>query len=91
MTVQLILKTFTVFETDSMASFPLYVFSVGDVNDESEFGLLTLKCVNKEPTNWWRRQNAAPLKFDSKQSEAAFSTVFSRQLPTGSNWSRYIR
>ena len=31
---------------------------------------------NKEPTNWWGRHNAAPLKFDSKQSEAAFSTVF---------------
>ena len=32
--------------------------------------------MNKKPTNWWGRQNAAPLKFDSNQSEAAFSTVF---------------
>ena len=31
---------------------------------------------HKKPTNWWGRQNAVPLKFDSKQSEAAFSTVF---------------
>ena len=30
------------------------------------------------PTNWWEwdRQNAAPLKFDPKPSEAAFSAVF---------------
>ena len=33
---------------------------------------------NKKPTNWWGRQNAAPLEFDSKQSEVAFSTVFFR-------------
>ena len=31
---------------------------------------------NKMPTNWWGRQNAAPLKFDPKPSEAAFSAVF---------------
>ena len=30
---------------------------------------------NKKPTNWWGRQNAAPLKFDRRQ--AAFSAVFS--------------
>ena len=29
---------------------------------------------NKKPTNWWGRQNAAPLKFDPKPSEAAFWT-----------------
>ena len=28
------------------------------------------------PTIWWGRQNAAPLKFDPKPSEAAFSAVF---------------
>ena len=32
---------------------------------------------NKKPTNWWGRQNSAPLKFDPKPSEAAFWTVFS--------------
>ena len=31
---------------------------------------------NKTPINWLARQNAAPLKFDPKPSEAAFSTVF---------------
>ena len=31
---------------------------------------------NKNPTNWWGRQNAAPQKFDRKPSEAAFWTVF---------------
>ena len=30
---------------------------------------------NKVSTNWWGRQNAAPLKFDPKPSEAAFSAV----------------
>ena len=29
------------------------------------------------PIKWWGRQNAAPLKFDPKPSEAAFSAVFS--------------
>ena len=28
--------------------------------------------------NWWGRQNAAPLKFDSKTSEAAFFGRFSK-------------
>ena len=28
------------------------------------------------PTTWWRRQNAAPLKFDPKPSEAAFGLFF---------------
>ena len=32
--------------------------------------------VNNMLTNWWDRQNAAPLKFDPLPSEAAFSTVF---------------
>ena len=32
---------------------------------------------NKKPTNWWGRENAAPLKFDPKQYEAALWTVFS--------------
>ena len=32
---------------------------------------------NKKPTSWWGRQNAAPLKFNPKLSEAAFWTVFS--------------
>ena len=32
--------------------------------------------INKKPTNWWGRENAAPLKFDPKPSEAAFSAVF---------------
>ena len=31
---------------------------------------------NKKPTNWLGRQNAAPLKFDPKPSETAFSAVF---------------
>ena len=31
---------------------------------------------NKKPTNWWGRQIAAPLKFDSKLSDATFSKVF---------------
>ena len=31
---------------------------------------------NKKPTNWWGRQNAVPLKFDPKLSEAAFSAFF---------------
>ena len=31
--------------------------------------------INKMPTNWCGRQNATPLKFDQKQSEAAFSPV----------------
>ena len=29
-----------------------------------------------KPTNWWGRKNAAPLKFDPKPKEAAFSAVF---------------
>ena len=32
---------------------------------------------NKRPTSWWGRQNAVPLKFDTKLLEAAFSIVFS--------------
>ena len=32
-----------------------------------------LKEIDKMPTNWWGRQNAALLKFDPKPSEAAFS------------------
>ena len=32
----------------------------------------TIFKTNKKPTNWWGRQNAAPLKFDPKPSEAAF-------------------
>ena len=31
---------------------------------------------NKKPTNCWGRKNVAPLKFDCKPSEAAFSAVF---------------
>ena len=31
---------------------------------------------NKTPTNWWGRQNATPLKFNTKTSVAAFSAVF---------------
>ena len=31
---------------------------------------------NKMPTICWGRQNAAPLKFESKPSEAAFSATF---------------
>ena len=31
---------------------------------------------NKKPTNWCGRQNAGPLKFDTKPSEAAFWEVF---------------
>ena len=39
---------------------------------------------NKKPTNWWDRQNAAPLKVDPKQSEAAFWTVLELpSMPTG--------
>ena len=34
------------------------------------------KITNKKPINWWGRQNAAPLKFDLKPLEAAFSAVF---------------
>ena len=30
---------------------------------------------DKTHTNWWGRQNAAPLKFDPKPSEATFSGV----------------
>ena len=33
--------------------------------------------LNKKPTNWWGMQNAAPLKFDPKPSDATFSAVFS--------------
>ena len=29
--------------------------------------------TNKTPTNWWGRQNAAPLKFDPEPSEAGYS------------------
>ena len=29
--------------------------------------------ANKKLTNWWGKQNAAPLKFDPKLSEVAFS------------------
>ena len=32
---------------------------------------------NKKPSNWWGRQNAAPLKFDPKLSKAVFLAVFS--------------
>ena len=35
-----------------------------------------LLIINKMPTSWWGRQNAAPLKFDPKKSEAAFLAVF---------------
>ena len=28
------------------------------------------------PTYWWDKQNAAPLKFDPKPSQAALSAVF---------------
>ena len=28
------------------------------------------------PNNWWGMQNAAPIKYDQKLSEAAFSAVF---------------
>ena len=31
---------------------------------------------NKMPTNWWGRQNDAPLKFDPKPSEAAYFRPF---------------
>ena len=31
---------------------------------------------NKKPINCWGRQNATPLKFDLKPSEAVFSAVF---------------
>ena len=31
----------------------------------------------KMPTNWWGRQNAAPIKFDSEPSETAFYGFFS--------------
>ena len=34
-----------------------------------------LQIINKTSTNWWGRQNAAPLKFDPKSSEVAFSAV----------------
>ena len=34
------------------------------------------KAKNKKSTNWWGRQNAAPLKFDKKLLEIAFSPVF---------------
>ena len=32
--------------------------------------------LNKMPTNWWGRQDAAPLKVDPKPLEAVFSAVF---------------
>ena len=37
------------------------------------------QCDRNRPTAadyWWGRQNAAPLKFDPKPSEATFSVVF---------------
>ena len=45
------------------------------------------RSLNKKPTNWWGRQNAAPLKFDPKLSEAGFRpfSVF-RRMPIGSSW-----
>ena len=46
---------------------------------------------DKKPTTWCGRQNAPPLKFASKQSDAAFSTFFSRWLSTRSSYWRYTR
>ena len=46
------------------------------LNAESEI-IIPLIFPNKKPTNWWGgKRLRAPLEFDPKQSEAAFSTVF---------------
>ena len=37
--------------------------------------LVCLHSTKQEATNWRGRQNAAPIKFDSKQFAAAFSAV----------------
>ena len=42
------------------------------VSEHDETLVLINKKPNKMPTNWWGRQTAAPLKFDSKSQEAAF-------------------
>ena len=36
----------------------------------------TVGQINKKPTTWCGGQNAAPLKFDLKPSEAAFLEIF---------------
>ena len=41
--------------------------------------------LTRSPPNGWASQNAAPLKFDPKPSEAAFSPVFFR-TPINANW-----
>ena len=40
--------------------------------------------LNKMPTNWCGRENAATLKFDIKPSEATFSAVFGTSV--NANW-----
>ena len=46
---------------------------------------------NKMPTNWWGRQNAAPLKFDPKPSEVAFSASFRTSMLIRCSLWRHIR
>ena len=50
--------------------------------------ITTRKSTTRSPSIGWARQNAVPLKFDPKQSEATFSATFSTsvKMPTRSNW-----
>ena len=75
-------KTMPMFNADKLIEFANFVgklrrflkiaCTIPVTSVQSARSFSCLKLVNKKPTNWWGRQNAAPLKFDQNHQRRHF-------------------